>query len=118
MADTMKNVIWFHKGRPCVVTAQERVSKPKVGGRNFGSYDRLTVEYLDGQQPRLGHFGLQAWGGQARKMRGAKALVWARVRDLVDGGMKTDRAIVQATAEAAKGILSHPGAGPAESPAF
>lgn len=115
MADTMKTVIWDHKGRPCVVTAQERVSKPKVGGRNFGTYDRLTVEYIDGKEPRLGHFGLQAWGGQAKKMKGVKALVWARVRDLVDQGMKTDRALTQATAEAAKGVLNQqaPAAGAA-----
>lgn len=107
MADTMKNVIWDHKGRPCVVTAQGRVSKPKVGGRNFGTYERLTVEYIDGKQPLLGRFGLLVWGGQAKKMKGVQALVWARVRDLVDQGMKTDRALTQATAEAAKGVLNH-----------
>jgi hypothetical protein len=106
MAEELTSVIWNHKGRACIVTKQERVRKPQVGGKFRGTYDRLTVEYLDGLEPRLGLFGLLGWGKQARKMKGAQALVWRRVRELVAEGMDVGRAQVQATSELTKGILS------------
>ena len=87
MADSMTTVIWLHKGRPCSVTERQRVAKPRIGGRDMGTYERLTVEYLDGAEPRLGFFGTKAWGSQAKVLSGAKGQVWRRVRELVDQGM-------------------------------
>lgn len=107
MTDTMLTAVWSHRGRPCSVTARERVAKPRIGGRDMGSYERLTVVYLDNQEPRMGFFGAKAWGTQARRMKGAKELVWLRVKELVDQGMEHGRAVTQAAAEVASGVGGH-----------
>lgn len=106
----VSKAVWEFQKRPCIVTVERTVERPRIGGKFRGTYVQVQVRFLDGQQPPFGQFGKVTWGQRAKRLAGAQGLVWGRVRELVDEGLGTGEARTQAMAELNKGVLNPHGA--------
>lgn len=87
-------------GRPASKTG-ERPMKGK-----HGCYVMIFVRYLDGRQPTTAKMTRGIFD-KLKPIRGNQATVWRRVDQLTtEDRMDPKRALAQATAEMAKGILA------------
>lgn len=93
-------VVFRYGDRPCIqVGAATKKRHPK-----FGWFFVVQVRYLDGKQPAAEQVSRGKFL-KAKVIKGPQAEVWIRVDALVNEGMEPDRAVTQATAEMAKGVL-------------
>lgn len=87
-------------GRPVMKTG-ERSMKGK-----HGPYVMIFVRFIDGHHPPTGKL-TRGQFDKLKPIRGSQATVWHRVDELTrQDRMEPRRALVQATAELAKGVLT------------
>lgn len=87
-------------GRPCRKTGE----RPMVS-KKHGRYVLVSVGYIDGLQPAAATLPRSKFE-KLKVIRGGQAMVWDRVHQLTEDRMEPRRALKQAQAELAKGILT------------
>lgn len=98
--DQKQPAIFNMRGRPVV-----KVGEVSIKSRKFGTFVMIHLAFIDGRQPVRGKMTRGDFD-RLKPIRGSQAQVWHRVRQLVGEGMEPNRALTQATAEMAKGILT------------
>jgi hypothetical protein len=86
-------------GRPV-----EKTGELQMKGKH-GPFVMVHLRFIDGKQPAVGKMTRGTFD-RLKPIRGSQAQVWRRTEALVADGMEPARALTQATAELAKGVLA------------